>query len=322
MGWRDLPFLKVWSLPMAVMLVVACEKEECPSEQQQEPDFTLTYHDSLLSGSGVMIGLPCNGHPQLCDRRLDEVFFAMTHNSHAHNGAYSILSANQDGDVTAQLHAGIRGLNIKPYWTSDANCGDGSLGLYLYHGFAVLGCEPFEDYLFALRDFLESNPLECVVMTIEGEAGTARLDSIFNYAGLRPFMLSYNGSQWPRLGEMIASGKRLVVLADRSDAEDFDGFHRMWHHMVDVNYSHTSTSTFDCEFDRGNPAGSFFLLNNFITNITPQPNSAAQTNAYSLMYPRALDCWQANDKRPNFIMVDFYATGDVLQVVDSLNLLH
>jgi hypothetical protein len=264
--------------------------------------------------------LPCNGHPELCDRRLDELFFAMTHNSHADNGSYSPLAANQDGDVTAQLVAGVRGLNIKPYWTGDASCG--SQGLYLYHGFPVLGCEPFEDYLSAVLSFLQSNPRECVVMTIEGSAPTARMDSLFHHLGLDGLMYVHGGGQWPRLTEMIESGKQLVVFANRSDVLSFPGFHGMWQNIVDVNYDHQSTATFDCQFDRGNPNGAFFLLNHFLTNVTPQPNSAASTNAYDLLYNRTIQCWQANDKRPNFVMVDFYATGDVIQVVDSLNLKH
>jgi hypothetical protein len=307
---------------LMALMATGCTKEECP-ENELDPDFPeRSYHDSVLVGSSGPSGfvLPCNGHPQLCDRRLDEVFFAMTHNSHAHSGAFSALAANQNGDVTAQLNAGIRGLNIKPYWTSDANCGE--QGLYLYHGFPVFGCVPFEGYLADVRQFLELNPLECIVMTIEGDASTQRMDSLFNHTGLRPFMWDYNGAQWPTLSEMIATGKRLVVFADRSDAESYEGFHRMWNHIVDVNYDHQSTATFDCTFDRGNPNGSFFLLNHFLTNITPQAGSAAQTNAYDLLYDRTLNCWQANSKRPNFVMVDFYATGDVVQVVDSLNLLH
>lgn len=309
-------------LSLLALMTSGCAKEECP-EFELYPDFPeRSYHDSVLVGGFSPFGfvLPCNGHPQLCDRRLDEVFFAMTHNSHANTGPFSALAANQNGDVTAQLNAGIRGLNIKPYWTADANCGE--QGLYLYHGFPVLGCEPFMDYLTDVREFLDEHPREVIVMTIEGDASTQRMDSLFNHTGLRPFMLDYNGAQWPTLSEMIASGKRLVVFADRSDAESFEGFHRMWNHIVDVNYDHQSTATFDCTFDRGNPNGSFFLLNHFLTNITPQAGSAAQTNAYGLLYERALQCWQSNSKRPNFVMVDFYATGDVVQVVDSLNLLH
>lgn len=314
----------IWPMFLAALLMTTgCEEDECPSHRNTPPEGTgITYHDTSLTGVMFDYRMPCNGHPELCDRRLDEVFFAMTHNSHAYQGPFSALAANQNGDVTAQMNAGVRGLNIKPYWTSDANCGGGALGLYLYHGFTVLGCVPFIDYLTDVRSFLDAHPRECLVMTIEGSASTQRMDSLFALTGLKPYMLSYNGSQWPTLTEMIASGKRLVVFADRSDAESYEGFHRMWNHIVDVNYDHQSTATFDCAFDRGNPNGSFFLLNHFLTNITPQPNSAAQTNAYGLLYPRALQCWQANGKRPNFVMVDFYATGDVVQVVDSLNLLH
>lgn len=309
-------------LLIPLLIATSCSKDDIAAVEEEFQQDTTAVQDSLPVDSSGTAQLPCNGHPEICDRRIDEVFFAMTHNSHAHDGAYSGLSANQNGDVTAQLAAGVRGLNIKPYMTQHGNCGDGSEGLYLYHGSPILGCEPFLDYLTDLRGFLDCNPRECVIMTIEGSANMQQLDSIFDHAALRPYMYGHGGGQWPTLAEMIASNRRLVVLADRSSAESHEGFHRMWHHTVDVNYNIQNTSQFDCDFDRGNPSGAFFLLNHFLTNITPQPNSAAQTNAYGLLYPRALECWQANGKRPNFIMVDFYATGDVVQVVDSLNLLH
>lgn len=297
----------------------SCAKDDVIVVENQTVNFT---GDTILPTIGDTLAgvLPCNGHPQLCDRRFDELFFAMTHNSHADNGSYSSFAANQNGDLTAQLVAGVRGLNIKPYWTDDASCGP--MGLYLYHGFPVLGCEPFADYLEALRDFLNNNPRECVVMTIEGSAPTLRMDSLFRHINLDDLMYTHGGGQWPTMNQMITSGKRLVIFANRSDASAFTGFHNMWQNIVDVNYDHQSTATFDCQFDRGNPNGAFFLLNHFLTNITPQPNSATQTNAFDFLYNRALDCWQANGKRPNFVMVDFYATGDVVRVVDSLNLKH
>jgi hypothetical protein len=325
----SMSLVRVAILFCALAVTIGCDKDEPPFPNNETPDpsdstgFSFVRFDSLHASYQFNPSLTaCNGHPQLCDRRINEVFFAMTHNSHAHSGAFSPLAANQNGDVTAQLDAGIRGLNIKPYWVANASCGNGAQGLYLYHGNPILGCQPFEDYLLAVRQFILDHPLECLVMTIEGGASAQRLDSIFNHTGIAQLMFRYQGGMWPTLGEMIISGKRLVVLSDRSDAESFVGQHRMWHHMVDVNYDIQNTSQFDCDFDRGNPNGAFFLLNHFLTNITPQAGSAAQTNAYALLYDRALQCWQANGKRPNFVMVDFYATGDVVRVVDSLNLLH
>jgi hypothetical protein len=309
-----------------VILSSGCRKdEECLPSQHQDVDSLndgLSYHDTALVGTFIPFILPCNGHPELCDRRIDEISVAMTHNAHAHSGTFSPLAANQNGDVLAQLNAGIRGLNIKPYWTANGSCGNGSQGLYLYHGSPILGCEPLENFLDVVYDFLTQHPRECIILTIEGDASAQRLDSIFNYTGLSSLMYDHIGGNWPTLAAMISTNKRLVVLSDRQDAESFIGQHRMWSHVVDVNYDNQNISQFDCQFDRGNPEGAFFLLNHFLTNVTPQSGSAGQTNSYGLLYSRALECWNSNSKRPNFIMVDFFATGDVVQVVDSLNLLH
>ncbi len=311
----------------ALLGAVGCSKDDdCISNPEEEVPLdsvrTFTYFDTLI-GDFVTIPLflPCNGHATLCAKRVNEIFFAMTHNSHADNGNFSALAANQNGNVAAQLNAGIRGLNIKPYWEANGSCGDGSLGLYLYHGNPILGCEPLEDFLNTIRDFLLTNNRECIVMTIEGSASAARLDSIFGVTGLSELMYDHNGGEWPFLHQLITSNKRLIVLSDRSDAEDYPGQHVMWEHTVDVNYDNQNTSQFDCTFDRGNPNGAFFLLNHFLTNLTPQASSAPQTNAYNMIYNRALECWESNSKRPNFVMVDFYASGDVVRAVDSLNLL-
>jgi len=312
---------------MAIFAAGCCEEEDfLPKIEDELPEDSLSSGyirgDTLLLLSGGLLPwtLPCNGHPELCGKRISDVFFAMTHNAHAHSGTYSPLSANQNGNVLAQLNAGIRGLNIKPYWEANGSCGNGSLGLYLYHGSPFLGCEPLADFLFTVKNFMDANPRECIVLTIEGGASAARLDSIFTHTGLHTLMYDHAGGEWPTLTDMIAVNKRLVVLSDRSDAESFPGQHRMWNHVVDVNYDIQNVNQFDCTFDRGNPNGGFFLLNHFLTNITPQASSAAQANAFNLLYNRVLQCWNANDKRPNFVMVDFYATGDVVRVVDSLNL--
>lgn len=312
---------------IALLAIGCCDDEDfIPRVNGELPEdsITLAYIQGNIfpqgEDSSLRPRLSCNGHPELCDKRISDVFFAMTHNSHAHSGTFSPLSANQNGNVLAQLNAGIRGLNIKPYWESNGSCGNGLQGLYLYHGSPFLGCEPLADFLFTVKNFMNSNPRECIVLTIEGSANAERLDSIFTYTGLNALMYDHAGGDWPTLAAMIASNQRLVVLSDRSDAESFPGQHRMWSHVVDVNYDIQNVNQFDCTFDRGNPDGGFFLLNHFLTNVTPQAGSAGQANAFDLLYNRALQCWDANDKRPNFVMVDFYATGDVVRVVDSLNL--
>jgi hypothetical protein len=305
------------------ILFFGCKKDDyCPSDKPAGTNTALEVTtDSLLNFSHLNSTSPCNGHIELCDKRFDEIVFALTHNSQASNDVFSFLAANQDGNVSEQLATGVRGLGIKAYWESNANCGDGSIGMYLYHGDPIFGCIKMEDYLEIVKDFIDANPNETILMTIEGGASTQRLDSMYNYSGLSDYMYNHTwGENWPTLSQMIAANKRLVVLSDNEDAEDFEGFHGLWHYTVDVNYDIQDPTNFDCEYDRGNPEGYFYQLNHFVTIITPQQNSAQTINQYDYLYNRAIDCMTENSRKPNFIMLDFYATGNVVQVVDSLNL--
>ncbi|MFT4543855.1 MAG: hypothetical protein ACI9UR_001753 [Bacteroidia bacterium] len=308
---------------LSILVATGCKKEEdCPQQKNSsEEQLTLTSIDTLVTLSYFFPAISCNGHPELCGKRFDEVVFALTHNSQASNDEFSFFAANQDGNVSQQLAAGIRGLGIKAYWEANASCGDGSQGMYMYHGDPIFGCIKMEDYLSDVKSFLVSNPTEIILMTIEGGASTERLDSMYSYAGLGDFQYDHTwGENWPTMIEMIESNKRLVVLSDNGDAEDFEGFHGLWNYTVDVNYDIQDPANFDCDYARGNPDGYFYQMNHFVTIITPQQNSAQTINQYEYLYNRAVDCMTQNSRKPNFIMLDFYATGDVVQVVDSLNL--
>lgn len=270
----------------------------------------------------------CNGFPELCNKRFDEVAYAMTHNSHANTTDFSSLAANQDGLVFEQLTTGVRGLGIKVYNTSGSItaplfCSGAPDDLYLYHGDPSLGCERFDTYLDVVKVFLENYPDEIIPITIEGSAPPNEVMQAFTNAGLEPYMHSQDFSQpWPTLLEMLNTGKRIVVfMDDGTDTDTFPYIHDMWNFLYDTHYNHSNPSTFDCNKDRGNhTGGSIFLLNHFITDITPQQDDAAIINELDFLLPRARGCAQTNNHIPNFVMVDFYATGDVVEVVDSLNL--
>src|SRR3954471_6056254 len=63
----------------------------------------------------------CNGLAQLCDRRVDQVTFAGTHNSMA-AGKEGWYAPDQQNGIPAQLRAGIRALLIDTqYWETDAS---------------------------------------------------------------------------------------------------------------------------------------------------------------------------------------------------------
>ncbi len=61
-------------------------------------------------------GLTCNGYAQLCNRRLDEVVFAGTHNSMSAADSRGWLIANQDRDISQQLDDGIRLFKVSTHY--------------------------------------------------------------------------------------------------------------------------------------------------------------------------------------------------------------
>ncbi len=60
--------------------------------------------------------MACNGYPQLCDRRLDDVVFAGTHNSMSAADSPGWLIPNQDRPVARQLDDGIRLFKVSTHY--------------------------------------------------------------------------------------------------------------------------------------------------------------------------------------------------------------
>src|SRR5690606_36545529 len=90
--------------------------------------------------------------------------------------------------------------------------------------------------------------------------------------------------------------------------------------MQETPYHFTDPTQFSCRPNRGPRTASLFLLNHWIdTSPAPRPSNAAIVNAADVLLDRARRCERERGRLPNVIAVDFYATGDLLEVVDTLN---
>lgn len=69
-----------------------------------------TARSANRASAGVATG--CNGDPDLCDLRVDEVIFPSTHNSMSSPLYPGWLFGEQIGTINDQLNAGIRGFLI------------------------------------------------------------------------------------------------------------------------------------------------------------------------------------------------------------------
>jgi hypothetical protein len=213
---------------------------------------------TFVAGGGTTEAAPastvCNGHEELCDRRLDEVALAATHNSMA-VPLPGWFASEQDAPIGDQLDDGIRGLLIDTYYADklpngrlrtvidDASQlrrkaledgvsveqidaalrlrdragfqGEGERGMYLCHSFCELGGTPVGEVLDTLRDFLVAHPGEIVVVVVQDAVEPADFVAEVEQAGLAG--LAYSGpvdGEWPTLQELIDRGERVVFLAE------------------------------------------------------------------------------------------------------------
>jgi hypothetical protein len=195
----------------------------------------------------------CNGHAELCDRSLEDVALAATHNSMSVPlpGWYSAM---QEAPIADQLNDGIRGLlidthyadrlpngNLRTYFGTRAEehaaaaqdgvspeavdaalrlrdrlgfAGKGERGMYLCHTFCELGATALEPVLRDLHTFRISHPDDVVVVINQDYVTPAEFVKAVDDVGLGE--LAYRGpvDHWPTLREMIDSDQRIVFLAE------------------------------------------------------------------------------------------------------------
>ncbi len=286
--------------------------------------------------------MPCNGHVELCDRPLNEVAFAATHNSMSISD-YGWLWPSHDGSLTAQLDAGIRAFLIDThYFDAAASLSsyfddappqvqevalrainavgfESREGTFLCHIMCQLGSTPLPETLAEFRAFLESHPREVVVIVIEDKISVEDTAEAFESSGLTPYLYVHQSSQsWPTLEEMIEQQKRLLVMAEVGKGPP-DWYNNVWDYAQETPYSFESPESFNCAPNRGDSGNPFFLLNHWIERVSPSRVDAVRVNEYEFLLNRARQCAEERGHIPNFVAVNFYLAGDVVDVVNELN---
>ncbi len=295
----------------------------------------------------------CNGHAELCDRRVDQVTLAATHNSMS-AVADGWLFASHSGGVAAQLEAGVRGLLIDVWHGFQTDNGvrtelltgdrdqlieeyglelveardriaatlgvEGRRDLFLCHGFCELGATPFADTLADIRRFIVTHPRDVVVLVIQDEAPPGAIATAIADADLVRYAYTHPepAAPWPTLGELIDSGRTLIVMAE-GGATPEPWFHAAYALAQETPYAFTSPDDLSCAPNRGEADAQLFLVNHWIEDITPSPGDAAVLNARDVLLPRLRECAAERGLTPNLVAVNFYLEGDLFEVIDELN---
>ncbi|KAF8147927.1 PLC-like phosphodiesterase [Mycena galopus ATCC 62051] len=278
----------------------------------------------------------CNGHAELCDRLYSNVTYIGAHDSFAFSSDPLALARDQSVDIPTQLSLGVRLLQGQAH-----NASDGTLH------FCHTSCDLFDGgtvaaYLANVKTFLDANPNEVLTLLFtnpDGAPVSTVWAPIFEAANISdlayvPPTLPLNQSSWPTLGDMITSGKRVVIFLDAgADAPDAVPFILPEFQMIWETPFSVTDPTFPCSVDRiGSPfaaADIMYMINHSLNiNIIPigtgvivsDPADAPTTNGATSILANANGCAPLGGNRaPNFVLLDFVDQGEAFTTADRLN---
>jgi hypothetical protein len=300
----------------------------------------------------------CNGHHDLCDRRVDEVAFAGTHNSmSALRADGTWFFPRHVDDIIGQLANDVRAFLIDMHYgersgdivrtdlatearkdvqadlTPDefaqyqavvvglgAPSQNDRREVYLCHGVCELGATRASDVFREIDDWLRENPNEVIIIIVEDHVDDEDAIEAFDDGGLADRAYSWDPDEPPpTLAEMISSGKNVLVLAENGDGDAAPWYVPAWDGALeDTRYDFDGIDDFSCSRQRGEEGSSLFLLNHWIAG-DPDSGVAAEANAMDVLGERAEHCAEERQHVPNIVAVDFATKGDLIEVVDRLN---
>ncbi len=294
--------------------------------------FTGSADDRVAASTG------CNGAVELCERRIDEIVFAGSHNAMSSTDLGWDL-AMQTGDIVTQLDHGVRALLIDAlYWRAEGivEGGDDAAaaavieaslsndeprsGTWLCHGFCALGATDLTAGLADISLWLDANPREVLLIVVQDEISTADLVEAFEASGLREQVHTHvPGSPWPTLGELIDADERVLVYGENGGSPD-SWFQNVWDTaFTETPFAFGLRSDFSCVPNRGDDGNDLFLINHWLTTGIPVREVAESVNSRDALLDRVAACEEERGRLPTILAVDFVETGDLISTVAELN---
>lgn len=341
-----LPSLSQLLLGLATVYALPQQLEE--TQPQNPASSTATVAPSAASSSSLpSSGTACNNSPDLCSRSYSAVTYLGAHNSAflRDDSTDHTISGNHFFNATLALDAGLRLLQAQVHMK------DGVLQL-CHSSCSLMDAGPLVDWLTKINTWVTNNQRDVVTILLVNAASATAADfaSVWEASGLAahgyaPPSAETPLSQWPTLGSMIDSGKRLVSFITEIDANPAAPYLLPeFSYVFETPFEVTELSGFNCTIDRPSRAGddgasalaggwlgliNHFKYDNVLGSINfPDVDSIATVNDAGTTSPGNLgrqlnQCaseWAGqSNRKPNFVLIDFWSEGDPLRAVDSIN---
>lgn len=197
----------------------------------------------------------------------------------------------------------------------------GGVEPYLCHAMCELGAVRWATVIEQVATWLDDHPEEVVTFVLQDNVTPADTAALLEEAGLLSQLHTQEaGRPWPTLGEMVATGRRVVVFAENvGGGSRFPWLMTLDDWVQDTPFRHRSIRDLDCRPNRGRRAATMLLVNHWLDSRTRRVSSAERVNSAEVLLDRVRTCRRVRAMRPTFLAVDFYDRGDLFEVVRRLN---
>ncbi|MCD6014519.1 MAG: hypothetical protein K0R88_603 [Solirubrobacterales bacterium] len=198
--------------------------------------------------------------------------------------------------------------------------GGGEAEVFLCHSVCELGAVRMVDELEVIRDFLDANPGEVVILFIEPYVEPAEIESVFEEAGLIDQVATIErGAPLPTLGELVRDDRRVIVFTER-DADGsvpwyLDGFS----FVQDTPLGATEPDELSCDLNRGDRGSPMLMLNHWADVFPPRRGANVDFQTRKEILDRARRCARERGLPVSLIAVDHYDLADLVDSVEQLN---
>jgi len=250
-------------------------------------------------------------HSYFFDKKIDDIFIIMTHNSLAL--PFKVFSPNQNRGLARQFRDGIRGFNLdlKENGHEMKSCHGGSLW-----------CHDPKDDIESLVKELNRDVYDdsFIFVQLQSEIGTRHYHLLEEWFGSK---LVKNFDKRQKLGYYMERGQQVLIFTDK-DARPSQGIHDTNKFIVENQYLWTNRySTPPMGYRRGPKIGTRIrLMNSFVSIGVKHGDMVASKRANN--YGRALRHINEYKKQSytggkiNVLMVDYYEMGDVFKIQNKM----
>jgi hypothetical protein len=196
----------------------------------------------------------------------------------------------------------------------------GKRDIWLCHTLCELGATRMVDFLGAIRQFLERNPDQVMILFDEDYVAERDLQAAFIRAGLFSRLATLQpGQPLPTLGDLIRSRHNLVVFAQKHTSGKYAWDPYAFNWIQDTPLGATKPRQFTCKRNRGSATNPLLMMNDWADVFPPRPSPNVPLVKRPFILARARQCIRQRGLMPNLVLTDFYNRGDVIRTVAELN---